>query len=119
MGEGEMYFYLPTKIYSERDCVKNRADEWTALGRNALIVTGRSSAKNGSLEDVENALKGRGITYCIYNDIEENPSIETVMKARDFGLEKQVRLTDGCRESNRADDRAEGAGSGLSLSERI
>lgn len=85
-----MYFYLPTKIYSERDCVKNHADEWTALGRNALIVTGRSSAKNGSLEDVTESLEKRNKTYFIYNNIEENPSIETVMKARDFGLEKQV-----------------------------
>lgn len=85
-----MYFYLPTKIYNERDCVKNRAGEWTALGRNALIVTGKSSAKNGSLEDVADTLREQNITYCIYDDIEENPSIETVMKARDFGLEKQV-----------------------------
>ncbi len=85
-----MYFYLPTKIYSERDCVRNHADEWTALGKNALIMTGRSSAKNGSLEDVTKSLEERGINYCIYSDIEENPSIETVMKARGFGLEKQV-----------------------------
>lgn len=85
-----MYFYLPTKIYSERDCVKHHADEWTSLGRNALIVTGRSSAKNGSLEDVTGALTERNIRYCIYSDIEENPSIETVMKARDFGLKEQV-----------------------------
>ena len=85
-----MYFYLPTKIYSERDCVKQHADEWTSLGRKALIVTGRSSAKNGSLEDVTSSLEERNISYCIYSDIEENPSIETVMKTREFGLKEQV-----------------------------
>ncbi len=85
-----MHFYLPTKIYSERDCVKNRAEEWTALGKNALIVTGKSSARNGSLDDVTQALEERDIAYSVYSDIEENPSIETVMKVRAFGLERQA-----------------------------
>ena len=85
-----MYFYMPTKIYSERDCVSKYAKEWTALGKRALIVTGKSSAVNGSLDDVTEALKGQGVPYCVYNEIEENPSIETVMKVREIGLEEQV-----------------------------
>lgn len=85
-----MYFYLPTKIYSERDCVINYAAEWTSLGSHALIVTGTSSAYNGSLSDVTEALKKNGTVYSIFNQIEENPSVETVMKARDFGIEEQA-----------------------------
>lgn len=85
-----MYFYLPTKIYSERNCVRNYADQWTALGKKALIVTGKSSAKNGSLSDVCQALEAAGKDYCIFNETEENPSVEMIMKVRDYGLEEQV-----------------------------
>lgn len=85
-----MYFYLPTKIYSERDCVKKYAEEWTALGKHALIVTGRSSAYNGSLADVTEALEERNTAYSIFNQVEENPSIETVMKAKMLGIQQQA-----------------------------
>lgn len=85
-----MFFYLPTKIYSERDCVRKYAEEWTSSGSRALIVTGRSSAYNGALADVTEALEKTKTAYSIFNQIEENPSVETVMKARAFGIEQQV-----------------------------
>lgn len=85
-----MYFYLPTKLYSERDCVKKYAAEWTALGKKALIVTGKSSAHNGALADVTEALTQAQIAYCIFDETEENPSIEMVMKVRDYGLQEQA-----------------------------
>lgn len=85
-----MFFYLPTKIYSGRDCVKKYAEEWTALGSSALIVTGRSSAYNGSLTDVTESLEKEKVPYTIYNQIEENPSVETVMKVRELGIRQKV-----------------------------
>lgn len=85
-----MYFYLPTKIYSERDCVKKYGQEWASLGKKALIVTGKSSAKNGALEDVTSVLKEQQVEYCIFDETEENPSIEMVMKVRDLGVSEQV-----------------------------
>lgn len=89
-GSKGMYFYLPTKIYSERDCVRKHGDEWTSLGRKALIVTGKSSAKNGSLKDVTEVLRGHNKDFCLFDDVEENPSVEMVMKVRDLGLREQV-----------------------------
>lgn len=81
-----MYFYMPTKIYCEKNCVQHHAQELSALGKKALIVTGkRSSKENGSLADVQNALTEKGIPFVLFDRIEENPSIETVMEARDFG----------------------------------
>lgn len=85
-----MYFYLPTKIYSERDCVKKYAAQWTSLGKKALIVTGKSSAGNGALADVTEALEQAQVDYLIFNETEENPSIEMVMKVRDYGIKEQV-----------------------------
>lgn len=85
-----MFFYLPTKIYSERDCVKKYAKEWTKCGRNALIVTGHSSARNGALADVTEVLEKENISYCIFDRIEENPSVELIMEVRALGLEQQA-----------------------------
>ena len=86
-----MDFYMPVKVYTEEHCVWNHKKEIAALGKKALIVTGKhSSRKNGSLADVEEVLKKENIEYIIFDDVEENPSIETVMKARAIGIEKKV-----------------------------
>ncbi len=84
-----MHLYLPTKVYSEENCVVRHGTQLRELGSKAMIVTGRHSAKqNGALQDVITAL---GPTpYCIFDEIEENPSIETVMRARKIALEERV-----------------------------
>jgi len=87
-----MRFYVPTDIYVEKDCVKNHAKELLAVGKRALIVTGHSSAKaNGSLNDVTEVLNAGGVAYQIFDEVEENPSTDTVGKgakiAREFGAE--------------------------------
>ena len=87
-----MRFYVPTDIYVEKDCVKNHAKELLAVGKRALIVTGHSSAKvNGSLNDVTEILNAGGVAYQIFDEVEENPSTDTVGKgaqiAREFGAE--------------------------------
>ena len=52
-----MNFYMPTKVYNEKDCVRRHSQELAALGSRALIVTGRHSSRmNCSLQDVEEAL---------------------------------------------------------------
>ncbi len=86
-----MQFYMPTKLYSEQDCIKNHAEELVTFGSRAMIVTGKHSSRaNGSLADVEIALKNEGVPYIIYDDVEENPSIETIMKAKEIGLQENV-----------------------------
>jgi len=87
-----MRFYVPTDIYVEKDCVKNHAKELLAVGKRALVVTGHSSAKvNGSLNDVTEVLNAGGVAYKIFDEVEENPSTDTVGKgaqiAREAGAE--------------------------------
>lgn len=85
-----MLLYMPTKVYSEDNCVLNHASEMI-LGTKAMIVTGKhSSRKNGSLDDVINVLNEKNIPYIIYDDIEENPSVETIMKAKEIGIREKV-----------------------------
>lgn len=85
-----MYFYMPTKVYSERDCVKKYAHQWTALGQKALIVTGKSSEQNGARKDVTDALRENGTDFVIFDETEQNPSVELVMKVREIGLRENA-----------------------------
>lgn len=86
-----MLFYMPTKVYSETECVKNHGKELASFGAKAMIVTGKHSSRvNGSLQDVENVLKSENISYVIFAEVEENPSIETVMRARKLGIDEKV-----------------------------
>ena len=82
-----MKYYMPTKLYSESGCIGKHSAELAALGSHALIITGKSSSKlNGSLDDVISALESRSVKYTIFDRVEENPSVGTVMAARDEGL---------------------------------
>lgn len=86
-----MYLFMPTLIYSEKSCVKNHFREIALTGKKAMIVTGKhSSRKNGSLDDVSAVLNQENIPYIIFDDIEENPSVETVMKARELAVNKNI-----------------------------
>lgn len=77
-----------TKLYSGYNCVLDHSLEIASLGKKALIVTGRHSAKAcGALQDVTEALAKEGIEYTIFDKIEENPSVETVLSAAARGLD--------------------------------
>ena len=53
----------------------------------AMVVTGKHSSRmNGSLADVEEVLKNENVPYIVFDDVEENPSIETIMEAKAIGL---------------------------------
>ncbi|MEG0772880.1 iron-containing alcohol dehydrogenase family protein [Clostridium sp.] len=84
-------FYMPTKIIAEKDALKNHGIAVSALGKKALIVTGKSSSKhNGSLADLVELLQEVGITYFLFDEVEENPSVETVEKISCLGRDKEV-----------------------------
>ena len=81
-----MRFYIPADVYVEKDCVKNHAKDILALGSKALIVTGKHSAKgNGSLKEVLNVLHAGNLPYSVFDEVEENPSVETVARAAALG----------------------------------
>lgn len=86
-----MMLFMPTIVFSEENCVRNHSNEFALMGTKAMIVTGKHSSRaNGSLEDVKGTLKSQNVSYVVFDDIEENPSVETVMKARDEGIKEGV-----------------------------
>lgn len=77
-----MKYEMPVILYQEKDCISHHTKELAALGSHALVLTGKnSSKKNGSLETVLNALQKEEKSFVIFDEIEENPSVETVERA--------------------------------------
>ena len=76
-----MFFKMPVTVYSEPNCIRNHSDLICSLGTKALLVTGRHSAKKcGALQDVCDVLAAHQIPYVHFDEIEENPSVESVLK---------------------------------------
>lgn len=87
-----MFSYeMPTKLYFGKGCVAEAGDDVKALGSKALLVTGRRSAKqNGSQDAVESLLESLGIEWVLFDDVEANPSVETVRKGAALGRQEGV-----------------------------
>lgn len=84
-------YYMPTKIVLDENVISKNSELFKLHGEKTLIVTGRSSSKiNGSLDDVISALEKENITFCIFNEVEENPSVKTVNKIATLGKSKNV-----------------------------
>lgn len=84
-----MNYYMPTKVYQEKNAVKHHGDEMVSYGKKALIVTGgNSSKKNGALADVKEILEQYSMEYMVYDQIGENPTVAMVMDAARIGREQ-------------------------------
>lgn len=59
-------YYMPTKILLDENVVLKTSNLFNTFGNKALIVTGKtSSAINGSLKDVTEALNNKGLNNMI------------------------------------------------------
>ena len=86
-----MRYFVPTDIYVEKNCVKNHARNLLAIGKRALVMTGRkSAAANGSLNDVTDVLDSGKVPFLLFNEVEENPSTDTLRKAASAAREFKV-----------------------------
>lgn len=84
-------YFMPTKIFFGKDCITNNKEVFSNFGSKALILTGKSSAKkNGSQSDIINALSTEKINYIIFDEVEENPSIETALKVAEMSKKEKI-----------------------------
>jgi alcohol dehydrogenase len=76
-----MTYYMPTYIIEEENAVEKNPMIFKDYGDQALIVTGKRSAKiNGALEDVVKVLEKGGVSYKIFDGIEENPPVSNIVE---------------------------------------
>lgn len=75
-------YYMPTRVIAGSGCIKANAGLLSKLGKRALIMTGKSSAKlNGSGRDVEEALASQGVAFSLFDQVDNNPGVETCRQA--------------------------------------
>lgn len=87
----EFRYFMPTEIYFGDDVVLKNKEVFKRIGAKALIVTGRSSANNnGSYNDVTKALSETGVEHLLFDEVEQNPSLETIEKAAAIGKVNKV-----------------------------
>lgn len=84
-------YYMPTKVYMGENCIVNNKEVFKTLGKKALIVTGKSSAKiNGSLSDIKIALETEEISYFIYDKVMSNPTIACCYEGAQIAKENNI-----------------------------
>lgn len=93
-------FYMPTRIIMGENCINNNAAAIAALGKKALIVTGKHSAENnGSLKDVTQVLEKNAQQYVLFNRVMSNPTIDCVYEgaqiAKDHGVDFIIAIGGG------------------------
>lgn len=89
-------FYMPTKVICEKNALINHGDLIKELGETALIVTGKYSSKsNGSLNQLIDTLKNNNISYFIFDEVEENPSIDTIEKIKTLHKNNNIEVVIG------------------------
>ena len=71
-------YFIPTVNFIEQGGLKNVAELVPPSCKNVLIVTGKHSAKKFGFTDVIiNSLKSVNKNFFLFDDVEENPSVET------------------------------------------
>ena len=85
------HYFMPADVYFGKDCILKKNEIFKKYGQKALLVTGRSSAKkNGAQKDVVEALEAVGISWVLFDEIGENPDLETVERAGLVAVQENV-----------------------------
>ncbi|AMJ41658.1 iron-containing alcohol dehydrogenase family protein [Anaerotignum propionicum] len=84
-------FFMPAETFFGRGCILENKESFLTLGTKAMLITGRSSAKkNGAQKDVTDALDACKIPWVLFDEIGENPDVETVVKAAKMAHQEKV-----------------------------
>ena len=84
----DMNFFNPVNIVTGKNCIRNNASLFAPFGKKCLIATGKNSAKkSGALDDVISVLEEKKIGYVIFDEIEQNPSYDSCLRASDMAKE--------------------------------
>jgi alcohol dehydrogenase class IV len=75
-------FFVPTRVFAGAECVVKDAAAFRNLGKKALVVTGKNSAKvTGAEADVKTALSSQGLGCVIFDRVPPNPGFVEVREA--------------------------------------
>ena len=77
-----MKLHMPVRMFSGDGVVSDHAALFEAFGSRCALVTGKGAAvKSGALADVTAVLDRGGISFCVFDGIEQNPSVRSCIAA--------------------------------------
>ena len=83
-------FDMPVNLKFGNGVIKKNSEEFK-LGKKALIIAGRNSARlSGALDDINDVLIATGIEYVIFDKITSNPNLSKVAEGTEFAKENGV-----------------------------
>jgi alcohol dehydrogenase class IV len=87
-GDTDIFaFYLGTKVIHGAHSIQQTGIEFKGLkGTKALVVTDKGVRNAGLVEAVTESLQRNGISYTVFDDVEEDPGVATVAKGVDLAL---------------------------------
>lgn len=89
-------FFMPARLIFGPGKVKEVGLQVKSIGKKALIVTGRSSAKKtGHLDIVTKSLEQEGIEWLAFDEVEPNPLTTTVERGAKLARENHVDVVVG------------------------
>lgn len=84
-------FLMPTQVFLEENAVEKQAALLKTYGRKAMLVTGKSSAKrSGAYDEIVTVLQEEGLSFVLFDKVENNPSLETVLAGAALAKESGV-----------------------------
>ncbi len=95
-----MKHYMPVRVFTGEHAIEENAAVLTSAGSRCMLVTGRCSAvKSGALADVGDVLNRSGIPFCVFDAVEQNPSVASCLaagsRARDFAADYIIGIGGG------------------------
>ena len=80
-----MTHYMPVHLYTGAKAIARNPAVFSAFGRRCAIISGRNAAeKSGALQDVKDALASQSIEWEVFNEISQNPSVDSCIRAGRF-----------------------------------
>lgn len=82
-------YFNPVQTFFGEGCVTAHPEVFRHMGSHALIVTGQSSRRNGSLADVTAVLDAEHIPFTIYDKVCPNPTVASVRGGAEVVMKKK------------------------------
>jgi len=87
---------MPTRLLVGPGSLSRLGDELARVARRVLVVTGRRAARlSGLLERVQQELSAAKVDSVVFDQIEPNPTIETIQDGAEFARSEKIRCVLG------------------------
>jgi alcohol dehydrogenase class IV len=88
-------FLMPMQIYFGENIIQKIGEKTRAFGSRALIVAGAMAKNSGALQKVIHPLEKAGIEYVLFDKVEAQPRVPTIVEGAQLAREKKCEVVIG------------------------